>query len=388
MGLWDWITNWAGNSNQDPPWIMSIKHDLKRRQKQIGSHLPLEKLDDRDQQLIAQIQQKTRENNRNNVTRTKAYLDAYLRSPELHWSLLAHMVSRNAGWNMTDLKGELLPRLLSEKDRNELFFFLERANWLIFQDAFPQLLLYEESIKRGKPLFYLLPYFQVSIFMESIWHIFWMERNHYILTAGLVVNEQNYIEQRVMQLPFFQQTVLNSLEFKLQDVLHLNQILFPSLTVNTAQPFLFGLTVEHFTSLANRIVIGKKLYHLLFRRSRLEEFCQWAKQQPHTGSRKDYWPKLFGAIQDSPPGEPYRNRLTDCKLKKGAKRFYSPILTQSWREVDHHPAEQGDWYRDWSILRALMDEEVEEDGNVQSAYCHTLEKVELAIISHEAIISP
>lgn len=45
------------------------------------------------------------------------------------------MVSRNGGWNMTDLKGELLSHLLSESEQNDFFQFLERGNWLIFQDV-------------------------------------------------------------------------------------------------------------------------------------------------------------------------------------------------------------------------------------------------------------
>ncbi len=36
---------------------------------------------------------------------------------------------------MTDLKGELLPRLLNERQREAVFVFLETANSLIFGDA-------------------------------------------------------------------------------------------------------------------------------------------------------------------------------------------------------------------------------------------------------------
>ncbi|MDR4948142.1 DUF2515 family protein [Neobacillus cucumis] len=48
---------------------------------------------------------------------------------------------------MTDLKGEFLTRLMTKKDRVLFFQFLERGNWLIFQDAYPQFLLYEESLR-------------------------------------------------------------------------------------------------------------------------------------------------------------------------------------------------------------------------------------------------
>src|SRR5699024_7697380 len=121
---------------------------------------------EQDQILIRQIKESTRQLNLNNVTRTTAYFDYYRKHPEIHWALLGHMVSRNGGWNMTDLKGELLSKLLSEAEQKDYFLFLERGNWLIFQDVYPQLLLYEESLKRETSLFYLLSFFHVSIFME------------------------------------------------------------------------------------------------------------------------------------------------------------------------------------------------------------------------------
>lgn len=65
--------------------------------------LPVETLPGQEQKLIQQIQEKTQVLNRNNVTRTMAYYDFYRDHPEIHWALLAHLVSRNAGWNMTDL---------------------------------------------------------------------------------------------------------------------------------------------------------------------------------------------------------------------------------------------------------------------------------------------
>lgn len=61
-------------------------------------------LTDEEEVLLNKIKIKTREANRNNVTRTKAYGDFYLEHPEVHWAYLVHMVSRNGGWNMTDLK--------------------------------------------------------------------------------------------------------------------------------------------------------------------------------------------------------------------------------------------------------------------------------------------
>lgn len=100
--------------------------------------------------LIEKIRECTEELNKNNMTRTNNYLDFYIRHQEIHWALLGHLVSRNGGWNMTDLQGELLSNLLSEQERQDFFSFLERGNWLIFQDIYPQFLLYEESLKRNK----------------------------------------------------------------------------------------------------------------------------------------------------------------------------------------------------------------------------------------------
>lgn len=58
-------------------------------------------------------------------------------------------------------KGDLLTKLLFEKEQQNLFLFLERGNWLIFQDIYPQFLLYKQSLKINKYLFYLLPYLNV-----------------------------------------------------------------------------------------------------------------------------------------------------------------------------------------------------------------------------------
>lgn len=137
-----------------PPFLLEINEELKKKGKGFKmaavneSDLTIE-----ERKLIQQILIQTEIKNQNNITRTKSYLDVYLRHPEIHWAFLGHMVSRNGGWNMTDLKGDLLSHLLTEQEQQFFFSFLERGNWLIFQDIYPQFLLYEESIKRNKPLF-------------------------------------------------------------------------------------------------------------------------------------------------------------------------------------------------------------------------------------------
>ena len=179
-------------------------------------------------EVYQRILQQTQEHNRNNITRTKAYLDIYQRHPELHWALLAHMVSRNGGYNMTDLKGDLISRAMEAGEAEQFFQFLERANWLIFADAYPQLLLYEASRQAEQPLFHLLPYFSVSRFMHPIWERFWKTKDSSLLTLALIVNEQNFIEERVVQNPLYQ-PVVESFEFKAQTLLSLTNVVFPYL---------------------------------------------------------------------------------------------------------------------------------------------------------------
>ena len=102
-----------------------------------------------------------------NISRTQSYQEYYLRNSEIRWAFLASMVSRNAGWNMTDLEGRYYATVLPRTVKN---IYLFCTNRLIdyFLDAFPQLLLYEESKKRRAPLFHLLQYFNVSILWKRM----------------------------------------------------------------------------------------------------------------------------------------------------------------------------------------------------------------------------
>lgn len=340
------------------------------------------KLSKEEKGLIERIKSDTTEHNLNNVTRTLAYFDVYQQHPEIHWAFLGHMVSRNGGWNMTDLKGDLLTRLLTKKERNAYFTFLERGNWLIFQDAYPQFLLYSESLKRNKPLFYLLPYLNISTFMETIWNYFWRKQDTHILTIALVINEQNYLEKRVIQNPIYQKDVLDTLEFKLQDHLSFNHILFPYRKKSLA-----GQTLHQFQSLHERILLGKRLYAVLFqKKDLLDQFVKWAKTHHHTGSRKDYWPHIFNNINEGIPGFPYQLRLSSCKLRWGAKRIYSPDLMSAWKNVHHQDAEKGDWFSDWQVADYLsVLNETKINGEIEYEYCKTIERLELAALAKKVI---
>ncbi|WP_081810931.1 DUF2515 domain-containing protein [Bacillus sp. UNC438CL73TsuS30] len=340
-----------------------------------------ELLPKRDRLLLKQIRLKTQEYNLNNVTRTRAYFEFYQYHPEIHWAFLGHMVSRNGGFNMSDLKGEFLTRLLSKKERNSFFSFLERGNWLIFQDAYPQFLLYRESLYISKPLFYLFPYLNISTFMETIWNHFWQNHDTYILTMALIVNEQSYLEKRVVQNPQFKKEVFNKLEFKLQDLLSFNQILFPYGKKN-----MVGQTLHQFGSVNERILLGKRLYAVLYQdRDIFEGVVEWAKSHPHTGSRKDYWPDVFNHINEGVPGAAYQLRLKSCRLRPGARKIFSPNLESAWKNRTHPEAEKGDWFLDWRVVDYLKEDNESYDGEIKNEYCKTLERLELAALAKKAI---
>ncbi|HET7580081.1 MAG TPA: DUF2515 family protein [Bacillales bacterium] len=345
-------------------------------------------LSEEEKQLIFAIKQQTRKYNQNNVTRTAAYFQFYIRHPEIHWALLGHMVSRNGGWSMTDLKGELLTKLLPKRDQRAFYLFLERGNWLIFQDVYPQFLLYEQSLKTRREMFDLLPCFHVSTFIETLWRYFWNTEDRYTLAIATVINEQSYLEQRVIQHDHFKKTVTATVGFKLYDFLRFNNILFPYYgDGNEQRALLIGDTLRHFTSLHHRILLGKRLYKLLFRHENiLQGVLKWAQNHPHTGSRKDYWPDVFNDVKESDPRSLYIPRVKNCKLRKGADRLYSPPLKYAWPNMHHEAAEIKDWFSDWHIMDYLKDEEVDIDGKVFGEYCKTLEKIELAVMAKEAVL--
>lgn len=357
-----------------------LKDELKKKaglQKQIN-------LSDEEKRILSEVKRETTKWNLNNVTRTKAYLDFYRQHPEIHWAFLGHMVSRNGGWNMTDLKGELLSRLLSHREKQSFFSFLERGNWLIFQDAYPQFLIYSESLKRNKPLFFLFPFLNISVFMETVWSCFWRKPDPYMLTIALIINEQSYLEKRVIQNPQYKLEVFQKLEFKLQELLSLNHILFPYEKKGVLN--LKGQTLNHFESLHERITLGKRLYNVLFKDKEVLALTeQWANAHPHTGSRKDYWPHIFNDVHEGVPGEQYQFQLKSCQLRPGGRRIYSPSLEIAWKNISQLEAELGDWYKSDHVLEYFLESDDMINGEIRHAYCQTLERLELAALAKKAV---
>ncbi|MFK2826456.1 DUF2515 family protein [Bacillus sp. B190/17] len=367
--------------------MLEVKEALKRMEQSVSLSEELS-LSKQDQQLLQYIRRQTYQLNRDNVTRTKAYLDFYCLYPEVHWAFLGHMVSRNGGWNMTDLRGDFFSRILNEEKRQVFFTFLERGNWLIFQDAYPQFLLFAESERQKRNLFYLLPYLNISLFMEVIWNQYWRKRDRYLLAIALIINEQSYLEQRIIQNSLFKEKVFHTLEFVLQDVLSVNHILFPyeGERESEGKASLVGLTLHHFGSLHERIMLGKRLYRLLFQdENQLKKVFRWAVDHPHTGSRKDYWKDVFNDVDEGVPGTRFTRRLKGCQLRNGAIRLYSPRLEYAWKNVEHPEAELGDWFHHWNVIDYLQDENESIHGEIIDEYCETIEKLELAALAKKAI---
>ncbi|KGX87931.1 DUF2515 family protein [Pontibacillus litoralis] len=254
--------------------------------------------------------------NVDNISRTKAYQTYYLRHPEIKWALLASIVSRNAGWNMTDLKLSPLTPFIPSEQQDALFSTYERANWLIFLDAYPQLLVYELSKSINVPLFHLLKHFSVSRFMQNEWTTFWYERKEQRLMTALIINEQNVIEQPVTRMPYYKRNVFHSVHYLLQDMLHLSAVLFPTRT-----GALYGNYVHHFSHLTNRITIGKQLASLLFHQQYYPYFLDFVLHTEPIGVRYEYEQYFY---------EPQAK---------------TPILRQIYPIIKHKYSIRDDWYR-------------------------------------------
>ncbi len=339
---------------------------------------PASPVDD-EKRLLEWIRSETALHNRNNLTRTRAYLRFYVQHPEIHWAFLAHMVSRNGGWNMTDLKGGLQGKLLERKERQSFFSLLERANWFIFHDAYPQLLLYQLSVKHGLKLFHLLPSLGISRFMEAGWTWFWLERDSRVLTEALIINEQSYLEERVLSDQGLKEETLHSLPFKIQELFSMNHILFPY--THRTETKLAGATISSFQSKDERISFGMKLYTILFSSAdRLSMTLHWANKITHTGSRKDYWPHLFNQVDEGVPGSLLKPRILSCSLLPGSPRIYSPRLEFAWKDQPPPKTGERDWFTGQPVLHYFDSPSPPGSGEVQADYCKTISKLEAAVI--------
>jgi Protein of unknown function (DUF2515) len=317
--------------------------------------------------------------NLNNPRRTDYYLEYWRRHPEIWWALLAHLVSRNAGWAMSDLARYVFwsrsvlvgrPAVLVGADLIQLSILqlLEVANFLIFYDVYPQLEAYAWAKREpdaSDRLFDTLasePKFAADRFAVAQWKTFFSAASanaDWLSTAppthpaivqrsfSLIINEQNQIEDRLVNDP--NERYLRSTGYATKAVVNkfdeynLNLLAFPEATSET-QPepkHLLVYTARDFGKLAGRITIGRNLYVGLFTDpQRRALIAAWAKSQPtHYGTRVDYNPGGYST-----------SRL--ALIPNGKK--YSPPL----REVPDHDAV---WALDpttWWFSRHLHDDPV------------------------------
>lgn len=314
---------------QNPAYVMEGKRNM--------NHLTIQ-----EQVLIRQIQEETKNKNIDNITRTNAYFLYFKKNPEIVWSFLASMVSRNGGWNMCDLKGSVFVQILDPNTRKQLFLTFERANWLIFHDVYPQLLLYQYSTRFSRPLFHLLPYFNVSSFIQQEWLRFWNENDSLRISSALIINEQNVIQKPIIEHPVYKSRVFRSLIFSFQDWFHFSCVLFP-----TCGGELYGASVNGFRNLSKRINLGKRLMKILLHPRLFPYFLEFAESTPHTGSRHDFeryfkmpvnreTPFLRAAF---PVIEHNRHEYEDWSLNspKAYKWLHTPAKHR-------HPIHLTDWY--------------------------------------------
>lgn len=280
--------------------------------------------------ILFKIQEETSRKNIDNISRTAAYLGYYLKQPDIKWAFLASMVSRNGGYSMCDLEGEWYPRILKPSIRKRLFLTYERANWTIFHDAYPQLLLHEYSTKKRQPMFHLLQHFKVSSFMKLEWELYWKNGNKDRLMTALIVNEQNVIHKSVVEHHVYQKKVFDTLMFFFQDRLHFSAVLLPTLSGQ-----LYGASVNGFKCVHKRIDLGKRLADILFNQKLYPHFLEFALLTEHTGSRNDY-EQYF-------PVKKYRD---------------TPYLRWTYPVISHHESAQEDWFQVRKFHQSWMQTEV------------------------------
>ncbi|KEK22714.1 DUF2515 domain-containing protein [Bacillus gaemokensis] len=325
---------------------MYVQNEYEKiKQERIGISFTAE-----EKSLIMCVKQQTVLANIDNISRTHAYQKYYLRNKEIRWAFLASMVSRNSGWNMTDLEGKYYPNVLSERMRKQLFLTYESANWLIFSDAYPQLLLYEISKERNTPFFHLLQFFNVSIFMEREWKCFWRERDFDRLITALIINEQNKIQKKVIEHPYFQKHVFQTLLFKFQELFHFSAVIFP-----TVEGKLYGFSVYQFEKVQSRIELGKKLAWLLFHPKYGALFYDFAVHTVPTGSRLDY-EKYF----------------------KFPKEQNTPQLRDVFSIVLHHKKAEKDWFnKGIDIEELFLFQEPKEEMDLTEWFLQKQEQVHI-----------
>lgn len=218
------------------------------------------------------------ERNRDNVSRTQSYLELYAETRktevELPWILMAHLVSRNSGYLMTDLARKIA-RSTDEtftSAMRTLFVLLERGNFLIFWDAWHHVCSFLAKDPIESP--------RTPRFMCEAWQRYDETREERQLVLDLVHNEQNLIERRAVHHPelYAGRMLLDLVEAGGRE----RPLVFPI-------PHAPEIRVGGFSRIERRIETGRRIFdEVLARREDRDRMFEWAMAHPHTGSREVY----------------------------------------------------------------------------------------------------
>jgi hypothetical protein len=238
--------------------------------------------------------------NEDNVTRTESYLELYAftrdHPPELPWLLMAHLVSRNGGYLMSDVARQLARGngIFTPAALEQLFLFLERANFLIFWDAWHHVV----HVLLGRAGALAPP--RTSRFMIDAWRRFdarprpdeAADTHARDLVRDLVTNEQNLIERRVV----------HGARFAAARAI----VAFAEATASD-RPLALPLTsaeirVGEFARLERRIATGWRIYdEVLADRAQRADIFAWARAHAHDGSRAAHGGRAGPRIRDAWP---------------------------------------------------------------------------------------
>jgi hypothetical protein len=242
--------------------------------------------------------------NADNLTRTESYLRLYgytrERGPDLPWVLMAHLVSRNTGYLLSDLATRIDERRRAGDDvsanaMEDLALLLERGNRVIFEDAWRHVIAHvrrrEGSNTEHAP---------TTRFMDEAWRRYERDGGERRLVLDLVFNEQNVIERRVVHNERF------ATGMRLVQLIEMSgrekPIHFPDIGVPLPE-----IRVGGFGELAKRIEAGRRIFDEVVGPHR-EALFEWACAHPHTGSRSAYGGKFTPTIGESWPPRRFRER--------------------------------------------------------------------------------
>jgi hypothetical protein len=239
------------------------------------------------------------ERNRDNIARTESYLELYALTRESDadwpWLLMAHLVSRNAGYLMVDLAQAIdhERRVFTRASLVESFAMLERANFLIFFDAWHHVL---RALERGDDF---AGDAATTEHMKRAYSAYFSgetdrERR---LVLDLVTNEQRFIEHRVVHGEAYRRAM--ALLGFVEKSGHERPMVLP---LSPAK-----ITVGGFAEVERRIETGRRLYdEVLVDRVLRAEIYAWALETPHTGSRAAHGGKPGPRLRDAWPLERVR----------------------------------------------------------------------------------